>query len=158
MSLSRSPSPRHGGGWASPGLTSPFDTMGGSSSPRKTYGDIEMNGHGNRTEVTWSSVKARSEEVRSYPSFSTRNTGFFSRNARKISSSLPRFNLGGRNYAEKEKLGRGRWIQNPGGRYGRLNTFCGNVLRKMKLRLMVTLALAVIIILFCTTRESQVEC
>ena len=128
--------------------------MGGSSSPRKTYGDIEMNGHGNGTEVTWSSVKARSDEVRNYPSFSTRNTGFFSRNARKISSGLPRFNLGGRNYAEKEKLGRGRWNQNPSGRYGRLKTFCGHVLRKMKLRPRVALALILTIVLFYTTRES----
>jgi mannan polymerase II complex MNN10 subunit len=54
--------------------------------------------------------KAKSDEVNGYPAFSIRNNGFFARHARSISGSLPRFNLGGRrDYAEKEKLGRGRW-------------------------------------------------
>ncbi|KAI4153800.1 MAG: hypothetical protein LQ340_002096, partial [Diploschistes diacapsis] len=135
MSLSRSPSPRAGGGFSSPGLTSDFNSMGGRSSPRKTYPDLYTNagaasGSGN---VTWASAKAKSDEVNGYPSFSTQKTGFFSRHARKISSSLPRFNIGGRrDFSEREKLGRGRSYPNSGSKLERLKTFLGNVMRPLQ--------------------------
>ena len=87
MSLSRSPSPRPGGGWASPGLNSPYVDVSGRASPASGY-------RGNGNTVTWESAKAKSEGVNGYPSFSTQNQGFFNRHIRKLSSSLPRFSMG----------------------------------------------------------------
>jgi len=114
-----------------------------------------MNGGPITDGVTWASAKARSEEVNGYPSFSTRNNGFFSRHARKISSSLPRFNLGNRQtYAEKEKLGRGRWYPNAGSRMPRIRTFLGSFTRRMRLRILVVFAIILAVILFYVTRES----
>ena len=154
MSLSRSPSPRGGGGWSSPGLTSPYDSVSGKSSPRKTFGDVSMNGSASGDNVTWASAKARSEEVNGYPKFSTRNNGFFSRHARKISTSLPSFGMGGRrDFADKEKLGRGRWPRISGSRTGRFLTYLGRIIWRLRLRLGIVLALLLAIILFYVTRE-----
>ncbi|KAK2802366.1 hypothetical protein FQN50_007363 [Emmonsiellopsis sp. PD_5] len=122
MSLSRSPSPRRGGGWSSPGLTIGTGSSRGSS-PRRAYNDTSSSassGNGafysngspvsGAGGVSWASAKAKSDQVRGYPSFSTRNNGFFSRQRRKISASLPRFRVNSMlDYSEKEKLGRGRW-------------------------------------------------
>lgn len=150
MTLSRSPSPRKGGGWSSPGLNTP--SASGRSSPRKGYGDLHINGGTNT--VTWASAKAKSDEVNGYPAFSIRNNGFFARHARSISGSLPRFNLGGRrDYAEKEKLGRGRWHPNNGSKLGRLRTFAGRFLRRMRLRFLLVLAFVLAVALFYVTRK-----
>lgn len=156
MSLSRSPSPARGGGWSSPGLTSPFDNVSGKASPRKTYGDIQMNGSASASSdnVTWASAKAKSEEVNGYPSFSTRNNGFFSRHARKISTSLPTFSMGGRrDFSDKEKLGRGRWPPIQGSRTGRFLTYTGRIIWRLRLRLGIVFGLILAVILFYTTRE-----
>jgi len=167
LSLSRSPSPLRGGGWSSPGLTSPFDNTSGRSSPRKAY-DVHANaGISAQSSVTWATAKAKSEQVHSgYPSFSTRGQGFFQRHARKISESLPKWganHVGGENgtykdkdYAEKEKLGRGRW--RPGkngitGLMGALRTYVGSIGRRMKLRVLIGLVLVLGFVLFWTTRE-----
>ncbi|EFR02311.1 Bed1p [Nannizzia gypsea CBS 118893] len=120
MSLSRSPSPRPGGGWSSPGLTTVTAGSSGSSSPRRGYGELSSNGQvysnggldgdHDSHNASWMAAKAKSDRVKGYPSFSTRNNGFFSRQRRKISASLPRFRLNSMlDYGEKEKLGRGRW-------------------------------------------------
>lgn len=113
-----------------------------------------MNGGPIANGVTWASAKARSEEVNGYPSFSTRNNGFFSRHARKISSSLPRFTMGNRQtYAEKEKLGRGRWYPSAGSRTARIKTFLGSMTRRMRLRILLVFALGFALMLFYTTRK-----
>lgn len=153
MSLSRSPSPNRGGGWSSPGLTTPYDTVSGRSSPRRAYGGeypFNANGGPKSNNVTWVSAKGRSEEVNGYPSFSTRNNGFFSRHARKLSRSLPSFNMGGQRYAEKEKLQRGR--HNESG-LRRLATHFGRLLWKMRLRLLIVITFALSIVLFYVTRK-----
>ena len=153
MSLSRSPSPRIGGGWSSPGLASQFDTMSGRSTPRRGFGDLHINGGFGGDTVTWASTKTKSEEINGYPSFSTRNNGFFSRHARRLSTSLPRFNIGGRNnYAEKEKLGRGRWYPSNGSKMGRMKTYLGRIVRRMRLRLLLVIGVVLAVILFYTTR------
>jgi len=152
MSLSRSPSPRRGGGWSSPGLNTPGPS--GRSSPRKAYGDLHMNGGVN--SVTWASAKAKSDEVNGYPAFSLRHNGFFARHARRISGSLPRFNLGTRrDYADKEKLGRGRWSPSNGTRAGRLRTFVASFLRRTRLRFLLVLAFVIAVTLFYVTRKSS---
>ncbi|KAL8948076.1 MAG: hypothetical protein Q9222_005706 [Ikaeria aurantiellina] len=150
MSLSRSPSPNKGGGWSSPGLTANFDTLSGRSTPRKAYGDIRSNGSVRGSGVSWATAKARSEEVNGYPSFSSRNTGFFSRHARQISRSLPSFVRG----AEKEKLGRGRWYPNNKSKTGRFLGFLGRSIWRLRLRLLVLLSFILAIVVFYVTRKS----
>ena len=155
MSLSRSPSPNRGGGWSSPGLTTPFDNLSGRSTPRKGYGEYQPNGGIGSSNVTWASAKAKSDEINNgYPSFSTRNNGFFSRHARQLSRSLPGFVRGQRDYAEKEKLGRGRWYPNHGSRVERILGFVGRSVWRWRLRLLVLLTLVLAIILFYVTRMS----
>ncbi|KAI9740542.1 MAG: alpha-1,6-mannosyltransferase [Cirrosporium novae-zelandiae] len=151
MSLSRSPSPQRAGGWSTPGLSPPFENMSGSSTPRKGYGDLYANGSGSHT-VTWASAKAKSDAVNGYPSFSTRNNGWFYRHARQLSSSLPRFNMNyGKDYRELEKINRGRWHPSNSSKLSRIRTCTGGILRRMKLRFLLILALMVGIILFYVT-------
>lgn len=153
MSLSRSPSPNRGGGWSSPGLTTPFDNVSGRSSPRKPYGGefpFSANGGASSSNVTWASAQAKSDEINGYPSFSTRNNGFFSRNARRLSHSLPSFTRGQKTYAEKEKLGRGRYNE---GRIRRVLAHIGMIIWRMRLRFVVVLGFLLAVILFYVTRE-----
>lgn len=147
MSLSRSPSPLPGGGWSSPGL----NAGSGSTSPRFPHGPTGPTG------ISWASAKAKSDEVRNYPSFSTRNSGFFSRQKRKISASLPRFTLSqSRDYREKEKLGRGRWQSGGGTWKGRLISFGGSLLRRSRYRfLLIALVVFICYLGFWTGRSSQ---
>jgi mannan polymerase II complex MNN10 subunit len=110
--------------------------------------------NGGTSGVSWASAKAKSDEVKGYPSFSTRNNGFFSRQSRKLSASLPRFNLPSRrNYREKEKLGRGRWYPDNGRRLGRLKTFIGRIFRRMRLRFLLLITFIIFVFLFYVTRE-----
>lgn len=101
MSLSRSPSPRLGGGWSSPGLSA--DVTHGkvrAASPNITSinGGTDDSGNG----VTWASAKQRSARVEhgGYPKYESQNTGIWRRLRRNLSLSLP--------FSEQEKLGRGR--------------------------------------------------
>jgi len=124
MSLDRSPSrERGGGGWSSPGLTTPYDDSNGRarSPANRKYADSNggggMSNGGSAHGVTWATAKANSERVNGYPSYQSQNQGFFGRHYRQLSQGLPYFMHGGQEdrYAEKEKLGRGR---SAGGRGG----------------------------------------
>lgn len=90
--------------------------------------------------------------MRSYPSFSTRNSGFFSRQKHKISASLPRFSFS-RDFREKEKLGRGRssgsteWRARDNNLKGRVVSFVGNAMRRRRFRLLFSLLLGLILYL-----------
>jgi hypothetical protein len=148
MSLSRSPSPRPGGGWSSPGLTNPYATVSGRSSPTKAYGV-----NGGTSTVTWESAKAKSNGVNGYPSFSTQGKGFFNRHMRSLSASLPRFNIGvEKSYAEKEKLGRGRWMPREGTKLAKLRIIMLKTSRKAKIRFLIITAFIFMIVLFYMTR------
>ncbi|KAI7343494.1 galactosyl transferase GMA12/MNN10 family protein [Hortaea werneckii] len=133
MSLDHSPSPQRGGGWSSPGLTTPYEDVNPGSgavsrsrSPAvKSFGDLNGGAPGGATAsvagagaggVTWASAKSASARVNGYPRYQSQNEGFFTRHYRKISEGLPYFAHGGQEdrYAEKEKLGRGR-LAGPGG-------------------------------------------
>lgn len=75
-----------------------------------------MNGRSKNSNITWESAQAKSEEInQGYPAYSTSHGGFFKRHMRTLSNNLPTFSKGydGRDYAEKEKLGRGRnkWLR-----------------------------------------------
>lgn len=133
MSLSRSPSPHPAGaGWSSPGLTSPS----GSTTPHNGF--LSPNPIG-ASGISWAAAKAKSDEVRGYPSFSTKNSGFFSRSRRQLSATLPRFRLGSGSpsgYVDKDEFGRGRPLSPATGwRLG----FGRSVLRRRRSRLLVAL-------------------
>ena len=148
MSLSRSPSPQPGGGWASPGLSSPFGEGSGTTTPRTGYRIHDG------SSVSWESAKAKTEGVNGYPSFSTHNNGFFNRHYRKISSSLPRFNIGtDKSYAEKEKLGRGRWSVRGGSRLARLRSMVRQANRKTKIRFLIGLGIFILFLIYQMTRK-----
>ncbi|KIW65575.1 hypothetical protein PV04_07821 [Phialophora macrospora] len=125
MSRSVSPLPPSGR-WNSPGLTDR------SSTPNSLYAGAR-NYHDNNDDH-WAAAKARSAQVRGYPSIQTKNEGFFLRSKRKI-STLPVFSPYtplSANWKDPEKLGRSRWYPRGGGSLSRIKTFAGNVLRKFK--------------------------
>ncbi|KAK7398390.1 alpha-1,6-mannosyltransferase [Neonectria punicea] len=134
MTLSRSPSPVPGGGWSSPGL----NMNSGRSSP----------GNMSAGPVAWESAKMRHHNANGYPSFSAQNKGFFTRHMRRISSSLPRFDVA---YAEKEKLNRGRqWLRKVP-LLNRIQSIFGRMTRRFKLTLLVLLLLLLGTIIFYNT-------
>lgn len=126
MSLSRSPSPLPNGGWSSKSLTSR------GSTPNGLYAAVDGYTNGDNH---WAAAKARSAQVRGYPSIQTKNEGFFQRSKRRI-STLPVFNSPytplSANWKDPEKLGRSRWTPRGGSSISKLKTFLGNVLRKFK--------------------------
>lgn len=147
MSLSRSPSPVPGGGWASPGL---INTSGRSSPTRGNSGS-------NGTPVMWESARLKRAGDNMYPSFSTQNKNFFARHMRRLSSSLPRFHSS-QPYAEKEKLGRGQWSAQSVPLLGRLRGIMARMGRKMKIRLLILFLLLIAVFLFyntCMSRPQQ---
>lgn len=120
MSTSRSPSPVPGGGWASPGL----NLNSGRSSPNSN----------NRQRP--------GANPNGYSSFSTQNQGFFTRHMRRISGNLPRFENGSAkhdSYGGSSSYGQNIPV------VGRLVSIFNRIGRKLKMRLLVVLA----IILFC---------
>ncbi|KAL4799906.1 galactosyl transferase GMA12/MNN10 family-domain-containing protein [Aspergillus venezuelensis] len=86
MSLMRSPSPRAGGG-SSPSLS----PGSGRSTPRNHSHNSLYPPHSPSQIDPWLAAKAKSDEVRGYPAFSTTNGGFFARSKRQIAATLPRF-------------------------------------------------------------------
>lgn len=144
MSLSRSPSPQRCGGWSTPGLT---DASSHGTPRRKEYGDV--NGSG-LNDLAWAAAKAKRSQVRNTPSFTTRNEGFFSRQKRKISATLPRFNSFGSDQKDwnAEKLGRARWGPAGDGKLSRLRTLVGNLLRKSKTLIVAMVLLALLTIIW----------
>lgn len=135
MSLPRSPSPHPGGGWSSPGLT----PGSGTSTPRGYSPSRASLAPGG---ISWATAKAKakSEEARGYPSFSTRNSGFFSRQKRKISARLPGFRGQpglAHGYVDKGVYERADW------RHGRGNwrRFLGRFLRRGRGRFVFGLVL-----------------
>lgn len=150
MSLSRSPSPNEDGGWSSPGLTTNYVETSGRASPANGLRGA------NASSVTWDGARKKSSKVNGgYPSFSTQNNGFFSRHMRNISSSLPKFVItpDDSKYAEKEKLGRGRWMPSRNTKFGRLANFSINTFQKFRLRFLIVFGLIFATILFYTTRK-----
>ena len=145
MSLSRSPSPRAEGGWSSPGLTTFAD---GTDKTRQS------NSSGNN--VTWAGAKKKSGLVNGGHLPFTKSNGFFNRHMRSLSNSLPRFNMGGDySYAEKEKLGRGRWSAKDGSIISRIRNRVIQCSRQSRLRFMIILGLVLFFILYMLTRKFQ---
>jgi hypothetical protein len=145
MSLSRSPSPRTEGGWSSPGLTTYTD---GTDKARQSSSS------GNN--VTWAGAKKKSELVNGGHMPFPKNTGFFKRHMRSLSNSLPSFNIGeDYSYAEKEKLGRGRWSAKDGSIISRARYPVIQFVQKSRLRAMIILSVLLLFILYMFTRTFQ---
>lgn len=148
MSLSRSPSPVPGGGWATPGLNV---TSSGRTSPSPTYSTSNGN------PVRWDSTRPRGSANNGYPTFATHNQGFFTRHYRRISSSLPTFNMADSPkppYSDKDKPGTRRWYH----RIPIISPLAGKIWhtylrlsRKSKTRLFVVIAILLLWWLFYHT-------
>ena len=147
MSLSRSPSPKRGGGWASPGLNANF-AQSRSSTPVTSYSQNHS--------VTWASAQARSHQVNGYPAYQDAGSGFLSKHMRKISASLPFFNNTPKDerQAEKEKMNRARWAPARGGYFANFKSMLGHHMQRSKSRFILVLVLVLLIICFYTTRKS----
>jgi len=119
--------------------------------------------NGGPNNITWASAKAKSAEVKSYPAFETRNQNVFARYARKFSTGmgLPTFNGDSdKDYAEKEKLGRGRWQAGGRGYGSNLLRVVGNNLRRGKLLVLVPFCIVcgfLLYILVLVTRKSTLS-
>lgn len=149
MTLSRSPSPRAEGGWSSPGLTN-YGNDNGQDSPGEGSRSISANGH----NVTWAGAKKKSDIINGGFLASSQNGGFFKRHMRNLSHNLPRFNMGGDySYAEKEKLGRGRWAAKDGTIIGRMRSSTVRFYRRSKLRFWLLVALLFSLVIYETTRK-----
>ncbi len=98
-----------------------------------------------------SRLKKGAASAAGYPSFSTKNQGFFGRHMRRFSRSLPRFSSSP-HYADKEKLGRGRWSVHNMPLVGRVQGIVARMGRKTKIRLLVLLGILVFIIIFYNSR------
>lgn len=144
MSLSRSPSPVQGGGWASPGL----NINSGRSSPAAQI----SGGH-----AKWDPSKMRRHHnggSNNYPSFSTQNSGFFTRHMRQISSSLPRFSNPPNSQRDKRYHHHGSsWAGGNVPLLGRLRSIFGRLGRKLKWRLLFTGILFVLLFIFYNSSE-----
>lgn len=134
MNLSRSPSPRAGGGWFSPGL----NPEGGTAPP----GTLSPNG------IPWGTSKAKNDKMRGYPSFSTRNTGFFSRQLNRLSAHLPTLcRLTSHEYIDKDDYGP-KWRRADGTGCGCLGgRICS--MRRGRSRLLLALFMMWVVYLFC---------
>lgn len=116
--------------------------------------------YGKRSEESynnaWASAKARSDQVRKAPSFTTRNEGFFARQKRKISTSLPRYRA-----QERSQSGWSGRKENPtqsgstvGGKLSRLKTLLGNILRKLKVFIVLLILIVLTTALWSKSSES----
>ena len=147
MSLSRSPSPRLDGGWSTPGLTTPYESLSRQPSPSNF-----ANGSGQG--VTWASAQMKSVKVISYPSMSPQqeNTNIFRRGLRKLSVSLPQF-ANGRKSSKQEKVdARGQILLQPGSWCSYAKTV-GRRLWRLRLQSSIVLGVMVMVLLFYVTRE-----
>ena len=141
MSLSRSPSPVPGGGWASPGLS----TNSGRSSPAQVTGG----------SAAWESAKMRNHGVNGYPSFSTqKSSGFLVRHMRQISSSLPRF--APPTHAQKTKSARDAWTGQQAPFLGRIGSVIRRVGRRLRWRTVAGCVLCVLLLIFYNSREWEI--
>lgn len=97
----------------------------------------------------------RNHNVNGYPSFSTQNSGFFVRNMRRISSSLPIFSRSSSNYsqAHKDKYGDDRWEGSNASWFGRATSIFGRMGRRTKMRLLIAGIVFFCVLLFFNTRE-----
>ncbi|KAI9686130.1 MAG: alpha-1,6-mannosyltransferase [Bogoriella megaspora] len=155
MSLSRSPSPRPDGGWSTPGLSSNYDAASSAGNSPRLHGSgvdyINGGADGSASNVTWGSAQARSAGVKGASSSQSKNRGW-SRQFRRLSQSLPRFShQSSTHYAEKEKLGRGRWKTENGGKMQNIGRMMGRTIWKARLRFALLLGFLLFVILFYAT-------
>lgn len=98
---------------------------------------------------TWAGAQERSAKVNGY---GNQKESFLGKHFRSLSTSLPRFAVGDKDFSEKEKLGRGRNEEWSDG----LKNVVGVVLRqgwKLRLVLAVLATVVLLVSLFTLTRE-----
>lgn len=144
MSRTSSPLPN---GWMAPGSAH----GAGATTPNGLYAGTNLYSN---NDDQWAAAKARSAQVRGYPSIQTKNEGFFQRSKRKISSTLPVFSPYtplSATWKDPEKLGRSRWYPRGGGTLSRIKTFVGNVLRKFKFLFIILSIVTLTTVIMSTT-------
>jgi hypothetical protein len=129
MSGDRTPSPNESNGFAKP--------QSRKSGHRKEYGSDST--------PTWAGAQERSAKVNGL----AKQDGFFGKHFRSLSTSLPRFQGGDKDYSEKEKLGRGR----SGGWFNSLKSVVARAGWRLRIPLTIIGAVVVTVMLFSTTRE-----
>ncbi len=152
MSHSRSVSPLPNGRW-----TAGSRLTERSSTPKSNATYAGANDYHGNNEDHWAAAKAKSAQVRGYPSIQTKNEGFFQRSKRKI-STLPVFSPYtplSANWKDPEKLGRSRWYPKGGGGLSKIKTFAGNVLRRFKFLFIILSIVALTTIILSRTSECQ---
>lgn len=149
MSFSRSPSPRIGSGWTSPGLNVAYNNSTSQANSLGSYRSTYRNGKA----VTWETTTSWNGSSRKDTSFFN-NRNFFTRFYTNLRNSLPFFNLQPQKfYDEKEKFRSGRWTSKNRGRLARLTNRFRITRRKTKIRLLMFIGVISMVILFYVTRE-----
>ena len=147
MSLSRTPSPIPGGGWAAPGLNV---NSSGRTTPSATFATSNR--------VQWEESSGPRD---GHATFSTQNRGFFTRHIRRISNSLPIFVSPPADFEKKPqqaKLSRFcRLFYRLPIIPGLFDALCG-LSRKAKIRFFLVLTLVVSWIAFYNSRECLLGC
>jgi mannan polymerase II complex MNN10 subunit len=148
MASSRTSSPLPNGGWSAHG---PVER---GSTPNGLYAGA--NGYSSNDDQ-WAAAKARSAQVRGYPTIQTKNEGFFQRSRRKLTSTLPVFNSPytplSADWKDPEKLGRSRWSPRGGSSLSKIKTFAGNLLRKCKFLVIVLSLVTLTTLIMSQTSE-----
>ncbi|KAI9883376.1 MAG: hypothetical protein M1823_004866 [Watsoniomyces obsoletus] len=146
MSNPGTPSPRLGDPWSAAGADI---SRSRGTSPRREY----TQSNGTPKTVSWAPAISSNQNMNGPSSSWSGRSDFFGRHYRRLSDSLPRFQRSGRgrDYAEKEKLGRGRWVPANGSLRGNLLSMCGRILRRLRLRFVIVLAFLFAIFLFYVT-------
>ena len=141
MSLSRSPSPALGGGWSSPGLHTPSGRTSPASSILTPGAPSQM----------WDTARIGASPTATTASGHAASKGrSFLGRMRKLSTSLPRFRPGQDVHSEKDRRER------PGGFSVALGArnILARMSRKLRLRLLFVLFMALLVVLWYTTRTS----
>ncbi|KIW20453.1 hypothetical protein PV08_01028 [Exophiala spinifera] len=144
MSSTRTPSPLRTGRWSAHGSADQASTLNGLGLGLDL--SAQTNGYSGNDDQ-WAAAKAKSAQVRGFPTIQTKNEGFFQRSRRKLTSTLPVFNSPypplSANWKDPEKLGRSRWSPGRESVFSMVKTLLGNLLRKCKF-LVIILALVTI--------------
>ena len=153
MSIPSTPSPHLGETWSAEANGTEQGGSSGGSSPAVGY----AHANGRSKTVTWSAAAAAvsGAGANGRVSYPANQPGFLGRHYRRFSGSLPRFRSwgNGRDFAQKEKLGRGRWLSADGNMRRNLTSIGARILRRMRLRFVVVLAFLLAVFLFYVTRE-----
>ena len=172
MSLSRSPSPRRGGGWSSPGLmTAPMTTTTSTTTTTSNPYYNNHNNHNNHNAGTSSSRRVSPVRVSSSSStqglwkssssssgvrggsvvFTPRSKGWAG-HWRKISARLPLWDHGSASGGQQFARDRRKWGARDRRRGGRILPFVGRILWRLRVPIVIVILL-ILTLVYSTARK-----